>query len=78
MKVRATWHGPSPKPGDVLMSARRPRGAYLITEVRASSGRYDLRLEVRRIGLDEVPPGAAVHPWKWDARGRRKAVAPHK
>lgn len=77
VKVRASWNGPSPKVGDVLMSAVRPRGAYLITEVRAASGRYDLRLEVRRIGVDEVPPDAAIHPWRWDRRGR-KAVAPHK
>jgi len=78
MKLRARWVGLPPQPGDYLMSDTRPRFAYRVLQVVASSkvalesGGLEsrkLQIEVDRIVAAGVPPQARVHPWKWDRRG---------
>jgi hypothetical protein len=61
-----------PRIGDYLMSQTRPRNAYLIVHVRELTKNLDLVVE--RVSATDVPEGATVHPWKWDARKKTCAV----
>jgi len=82
VKLRARWIGPPPRVGDFLMSEVRPRYAYRIEAVTASSPnvRWDpvarsearrLQIVVDRVACTAMPPHSRIHPWKWDRREAR-------
>lgn len=84
MTLRARWVGPPPRIGDYLMSASRPRYAYLVEQVIDASSHVHwdptakaevrrLQIVVDRVAKDRVPPHARIHPWKWDKRAARHA-----
>lgn len=76
MRFTASWVGPHPEPGDVLIAAFRPRFGYVIERIVRVTRRGRLIIEVDRYRLDELPelpPGARAHVWRWSAR--RKAIA---
>lgn len=75
MVLRARWTGPLPVANEYLMSqGRRTKHAYRIVEVEhlrdhaLVPGYARLKISVDKIAAIDVPPGAVVHPWKWDAR----------
>jgi len=75
MILRARWNGPLPVASEYLMSSTRPRFAYRIIGVEVLRdlphhvpGFTRLKLEVERIPSQDVPAGAVIHAWKWDAR----------
>ena len=66
-ELRATWAGEPPDVGDYLSSGARARFAYAILGVvQIAPGK--LKLEVIRLAPADVPDGARVHAWKWNAR----------
>jgi hypothetical protein len=82
VKLRARWHGLSPRVGDYLASPTRPRFAYCVRGVRCvdSLVRWDpaqkkelrrLAIEVDRIPIAKLPTAARVHDWRWDTRAPR-------
>jgi len=84
VKLRARWIGPPPRAGDYLMSAVRPRYAYRVEQVIASSPSVTwdpiAKAEVRRLQIvadrvatTVVPKHVRIHPWKWDRRTGRKS-----
>lgn len=85
MKLRARWGNPLPEIGDVLRSRHRPRFAYVIAGITAQSIMSDpdhpgcslafLTFDVERIPAADVPPGAVVHDWRWDPRGRARRTS---
>lgn len=78
MKLRARWRGPLPLPGDVLRSPRRPRFAYAVDRVVVSTVVADVSyatIYVERLAAADVPPGAIVHAWTWDPRGRSRKTS---
>lgn len=79
MKLRARWAGPPPRSGDYLMSEVRPRYAYRVEQVVASSPNVGwdpianaevraLQIVVDRVATTAVPRNARLHRWKWDRR----------
>lgn len=75
--LRAMWRGDDPQPGQYLQ-ARQGRLAYIIVTVARipgvpALGTHRLRLKCWRMARSEVPDGAVVYEWKWDARRVRPA-----
>lgn len=79
MTLLARWIGPPPRIGDYLMSEVRPRYAYRIEAVTASSPNVHwdpvakaearrLQIVADRVAATAVPQHAKIHPWKWDRR----------
>jgi len=67
------WDGQHPVVGEFLASQLKPRYAYRIddiyvrrTRVRDSDG--ILEITATKIPIGKLPPGAVVHPLKWDSR----------
>jgi hypothetical protein len=82
VNLRARWIGPPPRVGDYLMSAVRPRYAYRVTQVDATTPNVQwdaaakgevrrLKIVADRVASTAVPPHARIHPWKWDKRESR-------
>lgn len=73
MLLRARWEGSPPQVGEFLMSQVRPRHAYRIEGIEQkrldkATQRTYLALTCTKVASGDVPAGAVVHPWKWDAR----------
>jgi hypothetical protein len=86
MTLRARWLGAPPKVGDYLMSQTRPRFAYRVERVTRAFPNVGwakkeqmeerlLQLDVDRIDASAVPEHARIHPWKWDKREAKHALA---
>ena len=82
MILRARWNGALPVANEYLMSqGPRARFAYRIVEVELAvatpigSDLSKLKLTVDRVAARDVPPGAVVHPWKWDPRTKKTGSA---
>lgn len=82
MKLYARWIGSPPRPGDYLMSEKRPRWAYRIVGMTpvspnvcwdpgAKAEVHSLQFVVDRVTKDAVPRHARIHPWQWDKPGGR-------
>lgn len=83
MKLRFRWFGAieqSPMIGQYLMSARRPRGGYLILGSSNKGKRggmggpvyFQLALTVERVSVEECRRGECFI-LEWDKRRRRRA-----
>ena len=75
MILRARWTGNLPVAGEYLMAQSRAKNAYRIVDIEQLRdlphhvpGYARLKLEVERVTPGDVPEGAVVHPWRWDAR----------
>ena len=86
VKLQARWLGAPPKVGDYLMSQTRPRYAYRVEGVKlafpsvgwAKKEQMEerlLKLEVTRVDASAVSKHARIHPWKWDKREAKHALA---
>jgi len=76
VQIRARWGGYTPEEGTWFASARG-RFVYRVAAVRRidprqNRHRYAYALTCERWSPEDVPAEAAVQPWKWDRRKRRR------
>jgi hypothetical protein len=66
------WYGPEPRPGEFLRAAWRTRGkrpifAFRILGIEATAKKTGYAFTVAKVPLKELPQGAVVHGWNWNA-----------
>ena len=88
MTLCTRWVGPPPRVGEYLMPEVRPRYAYRVEQVTASSPNvlwdpvakaevHRIKIVVDRVAMTAVPKHVRIHPWKWDRReARARGAAP--
>lgn len=72
ISMRARWNGAPPQVGEYLASSGgNTRFAYKILSLYKPAKSDVYEISALKIPLGNMPAGAVVHQWKWDARGSK-------